>query len=135
LAVRIARWRGQVVPGHDVVFYVPSVGSLVSLHRAAPAGGAEVQALLLAKALAQRGLRVAMIAYGSPEDLPSKVDGIRIVPRPPYRKRGPLVGKVAETYLIWRALWQVPSSTIVTRCAGVQVGLIAAFARLFRRQF
>lgn len=119
----------------DVAFYVPNVGKLLATAEVGPAGGAETQAIALAKALAARGLRVAMIAYGRPDGLPATVAGTRIVARPPYRKRGLIVGKAAETWHISRSLRQTPAHTVVTRCAGVQVGLIAVFARLFRRRF
>jgi glycosyltransferase involved in cell wall biosynthesis len=119
---------------HDVVFYVPGVGSLLSTTSPSPSGGAETQAWMLAKALAARGLCVATIAYGDRAELPSEIDGVRIVRRPAYRKRGVILGKLVEVVLIWRALWQTPGSAIVTRCAGVQVGLIAVYASLARRR-
>lgn len=119
---------------HDVVFYVPAIGSLLSETAKAPAGGAETQILMLAKALAGRGHRIAIIAYGRPRDLPREVEGITIEVRPPYRKRGLLLGKMAEMALIWRSLWRVPSRVVVTRCAGVQVGLIALYARISGRR-
>lgn len=120
--------------GVDVAFYVPNVGMLLSTGVVGAAGGAETQAVALAKALAARGLRVAMIAYEQPRALPSTVAGMRIVGRPPYRKRGLLIGKAVETLQISRSLLQTPAHTVVTRCAGVQVGLIAVFSRLFRRR-
>ena len=89
---------------------------------------AETQAIALAKALAARGLRVAMIVYGTPDVLPSIVAGMRIVARPPYRKRGFIIGKAAEKKSASLGpLVQTPAHTVVTRCAGVQVGIIALF--------
>lgn len=89
--------------------------------------------LMLAKSLAQRGLGVAIIAFGEEAELPNEVAGVTIVPRPPYRKRARVVGKLAETFRIWQALWRAPSRTIVIRGAGIPLGLIAVYARIARR--
>lgn len=119
-------------PRYDVVFYTPWIGRLLSSTRSLPPGGAETQVLMLAKALAGQGLRVAIIAYGSASELPQVVDEVSIVPRPEYETRRRLIGKLAETFHIWRALRNAPSRTIVNRGAGVQLGLIAVYARLSR---
>ena len=87
---------------------------------------------MLARALARGRMRVAIVAYGSASELPSEVDGVTIVPRPEYATRRRLIGKLTETFHIWRALWKAPAHTIVNRGAGVQLGLIAAYARLSR---
>lgn len=89
----------------------------------------------LAKALAARGARVAIVAYGTAADLPGDVEGVAVIPRPPYRKRRQPLGKLAETLTIWRALWRTPSRFVVRRGAGIDVGLVAAFARLTGRRF
>lgn len=120
---------------HDVVFYMPGVGFNLSPTHSIPGGGAENQVLMLAAALAQERHRVAIIAYGEPRDLPSEVAGVTIVARPPYRRRPTLTGKLIEPFLIWRSLWLTPSRALVTRCAGIQVGLVALYARLARRRF
>jgi glycosyltransferase involved in cell wall biosynthesis len=119
-------------PRYDVVFYTPWIGRLISSTRALPPGGAETQVLMLAKALARANMRVAVIAYGKASELPRQVDGVTIVPRPVYKTRRPLIGKLAETFHIWRALWSAPARTIVNRGAGLQLGLIALYARLSR---
>lgn len=119
-------------PRYDVVFYTPWIGRLLSSTRTLPPGGAETQVLMLAKALARAHMRVAVIAYGRASEFPRQVDGVTIVPRPEYEIRRPLVGKLAEIFHIWRALWNARSRTIVNRGAGVQLGLIAIYARLSR---
>lgn len=118
-------------PRYDVVFYTPWVGRLLSSTRSVPPGGAETQVLMLAKGLARDGLRVAIVAYGRASEFPRVVDGVTIVPRPEYETGRRLIGKLAETFHIWRALWNAPSRTIVNRGAGVQLGLIGIYARLF----
>lgn len=87
---------------------------------------------MLAKALARGHLRVAIVVYGRASELPGEVDGVTILPRPEYETGRRMVGKLAETFHIWRALWNAPAHTIVNRGAGVQLGLIAAYARLSR---
>jgi glycosyltransferase involved in cell wall biosynthesis len=119
---------------HDVVFYTPWVGSILSDGESLPPGGAETQVLLLAKALVRCGLRIAIISYGSRDELPRKVDGVTVIARPPYRKRRWPTGKFAETVQTWRALWRAPSQVIVKRGAGIDLGLIAVYARLARRR-
>jgi glycosyltransferase involved in cell wall biosynthesis len=98
-----------------------------------PPGGAETQVLALAKLLVRHGLSVAIIVYGRADDLPKIVDGVSIVTRPPYRKRSRLIGKFVETFQIWRALWRAPSRTVVKRGAGIDLGLIAVYARMAGR--
>jgi glycosyltransferase involved in cell wall biosynthesis len=85
---------------------------------------------MLAKALANEQLRVAIVAYGRASELPQKVDGVTIVPRAEYETRRRFVGKLVETFHIWRSLRNAPARTIVNRGAGVQLGLIAVYARL-----
>ncbi len=120
----------------DVVFYAPFIGDILSRSgNCSPPGGAETQILMLSKTLASRRVRVAIIVYGDPADLPVCVGGVRVVPRPPYnlgRKR--LVGKLAEALRIWQALWRAPSPTVVYRTAGLELGLIALYTTVSRRR-
>jgi glycosyltransferase involved in cell wall biosynthesis len=99
-----------------------------------PPGGAETQVVMLARALARRNLRVAIIAFGDPTQLPSQVEGVRIAPRPPYKLHRQLKDDVVEVIRMWRSLWQTPSRTIVYRGAGIELGLIACYAMLARRR-
>jgi glycosyltransferase involved in cell wall biosynthesis len=127
---RYVRRRGRF----DVVFYTPWIGSIVSRAGRTPPGGAETQILMLAKGLAERGVRVAVIAFGRPDELPTEVDGVTVLARAPYRRRMPLVGKLAETAIIWRALWRAPSEAIVYRGVGLELLLLALYARIGRRR-
>jgi glycosyltransferase involved in cell wall biosynthesis len=115
------------------VFYVPWIGSILSSAGLTPPGGAETQILMLSKALAARGLRVAIVAYGEPSELPREVDGVAIVPRPHYRKVRP-IGKLVEALAIWRALWRAPGGAIVYRGMSLDIALLAVYARLARRR-
>src|SRR5438045_762612 len=83
---------------------VPTVGSVVAKSGASPAGGAETQTLLLAKALTGRGYRVAVVAFGDPAGLHVQVDGVHILPRLPYHSRGGVTGGIIEALRIWQSL-------------------------------
>lgn len=120
---------------YDVVFYTPFIGWMISAEQESPPGGAETQIFMLSKALARRGLRVAIIAFGRPSELPDEIDGVRIVPRPAYnlaRKR--LLGKFLEACHIWHALWRAPARVVVYRCASLELGLVGAFTKLCGRR-
>jgi glycosyltransferase involved in cell wall biosynthesis len=119
---------------HDVVFYTPWIGSILSARASPPPGGAETQVLLLARALARRGLRVAIIVFGNAAELPAQVEGVAIVARPGYKKPRGLLQKFAEIIRIWRSLWRAPSHTIVYRTATHELGLLAIYAVVARRR-
>lgn len=121
--------------GHDVVFYTPWIGSILSEREVKPPGGAETQVLLLAQALARRGLRVAIIAFGEGGELPADTGGVRIIPRPPYRKPTGIISRCAEVLRIVRSLRAAPSHTVVYRGGGFEVGVVGLFSRLARRRF
>jgi glycosyltransferase involved in cell wall biosynthesis len=120
---------------YDVVFYTPFVGWMLTSASPSPPGGAETQILLLARALARLGLRVGIIAYGNPAELPAEVDGVTILARPPYKlahKR--LIGKALEAWRIWQSLWRAPSHTVVYRCASLELGLVGLFTKYTGRR-
>lgn len=131
---RLGGWR-SVRERHDVVFYAPFVGDILASRTSSPPGGAETQILILSRALANRGVRVAIIAYGDPADFPERLDGVRIVSRPRYAGgRGRLIAKALEPVRIWKALWQARSRTVVYRCASLELGLVGLYTRLARRR-
>jgi glycosyltransferase involved in cell wall biosynthesis len=120
---------------YDVAFYVPWIGPLLRPGQAPPTGGAETQIYLLTRALSRRGARVCVIAFETPDGLPSQVDGVDVIARTPYEGRRPWVGKVTEVAATWGALGRVRARVVVTRAAGPYVPLVAAFARATRRRF
>jgi glycosyltransferase involved in cell wall biosynthesis len=119
----------------DVLFYMPTIAPLLRPGSSLPPGGAETQVLLLTKQLARIGLRVALVAHLLPEGLPAEVDGVVIVPRPVYRPHSPLTGKIKEAFKIWHTLLRSNASVIVKRSYGVDVGLVALYARVTGRRF
>jgi glycosyltransferase involved in cell wall biosynthesis len=119
---------------YDVVFHKPWVGSMITTRPTLPAGGAETQVLMLARTLAQHGLRVAIIVYGRQCDLPTHVDGVSIVRRTMPKRRRLFVTKVFDELKIWPALWRAPSRTIVHRGGGPELGMVALYARVTGRK-
>lgn len=125
------RWKRD---RHDVVFYAPGVGETLKGEQFFPRGGAEKQVVLLARALAREGYRVAIVVSGSAEDLPAETAGATVgVRKPAARGRG-LTGKLVEVVRIWRSLARFPSRCIVVRGAMVDLGVIGVYARLARRR-
>lgn len=118
---------------YDVAFYCPFVGLILSGSEMPP-GGAETQILMLARGLANLGQRVALVVYDDGRKLPEQVDAVTIVARPPYKGQRRLVGKIQESFCIWYALWKAPADTVVYRCAGVELGMIALYTRFARRR-
>jgi len=99
------------------------------------AGGAEVQQTLVARALAQRGVRVSMIVgdYGQSDG--AAWDGIKT-----YKASRPDEGIPFLRFLhprwtkLWSAMQRANADVYYTSCAGATVGQIALFTRLRRRK-
>lgn len=114
----------------DVAFYTPWIGSILSSAGLLPPGGAETQILMLASELADRGEDLALVVFGTPEEVPPSVDGVDLVVRPPYRQRRRFVEKIVETFLLWRSLWHARARTVVVRGAGAVLGLVGIYTWL-----
>ena len=117
----------------DVVFYSPWAGPLLTPD-AQPSGGAEVQVLQLARGLAARGARVAVVTYAV-DGLPATFDGVEVIAqrRPRWR-----LGLARRTMLLAstaRTLARLDAHVIVQRAAGGTTGLVALSARLSRSRF
>jgi glycosyltransferase involved in cell wall biosynthesis len=120
---------------YDVAFYVPRVGPLLVQEARTPAGGAETQILLIARALANRGLKVCLVVFEMPGFATPKWSGdVAIVVRPPYGVHQRL-GKLREVLSIGRAIANVDAAVVVTRMESPEVGPLAFFAKLLRRRF
>lgn len=88
----------------------------------------------LARGLAGRGVRVALVTYDT-EGLPADVDGVEIVAqwRPLWRRSVPRrVVTLATT--IWQLL-RLDATVLVQRSAGATTGLVALAARATRTRF
>ncbi|MEI7559849.1 MAG: glycosyltransferase family 4 protein [Actinomycetes bacterium] len=128
---------------YDAAFYVPHVGQLIAARQEVlPTGGAETQVLLMAKELARRGLKIAVIVFDVPGGLPDSVDGVDIVIRRPYAggRKGvgrlkKLIGAVTEVLTVIWVGFRFPAETIIQRVSSINTGLIAVGAKLGRRRF
>jgi glycosyltransferase involved in cell wall biosynthesis len=111
----------------DAAIYAPLAGGLYG--REGRAGGAELQSLYLARALARHGLRVRHIVF-SQTSLPRQVDGVELVVLDGSYARGGLARRRA----ILRALRAAAAAVYVQRSAGFETGMVGVFARATGRR-
>ena len=120
---------------YDVAFYVPRIGPLLVRESIAPAGGAETQILLLARALAGRGVKVCLTVFDLPGiAIPHSVAGVAVCVRPSYRARQRL-GRLREVISIRGAIAKADAEVVVTRMESPEVGIAGVFSKLFGRRF
>ena len=82
---------------HDIVFYTPWIGSILS-RQSLPPGGAETQVLMLARALSRQGLRVGIIVFGDRGELPTEFKGLGIIARRGYKEHPRLIEKLERDH-------------------------------------
>jgi glycosyltransferase involved in cell wall biosynthesis len=103
--------------------------------RGHPIGGESVQQTLLARALARRGHDVSMVTADLGQADGSLYHGIRT-----FRAYRPEAGVPLLRFLhprgtgLWRALARADAEIYYTSCAGMHVGLLAAFCGRHRRR-
>jgi glycosyltransferase involved in cell wall biosynthesis len=120
---------------YDVAFYVPRMGPLLAREARSPTGGAETQILLLARALAERGVKVRLLVFALPGvAIPESLGDVVVSVRPPYQAHKRL-GKVRELVSIARAIAAADADLVVSRGATPEVGLAGLLARLTGRRF
>ena len=115
----------------DVAIHAPLSAALYRADGSGWTGGAELQAYYIARALAERGLRVVHIVAEDPS-LPSRSQGVDLLFEPAVR-RGPR--GTQRVRMLWDVLARADASVYLQRSAGVATGLVAAFARSRRRRF
>jgi glycosyltransferase involved in cell wall biosynthesis len=121
-------------PRFDVAFYAPAVAKRIVEDRES-AGGAETQILLLARGLATRGWRVALVSYAAGRPVPHMIDGVHVVAHRRFRGRRVLVRRLAYAAEIARMLATLDAAVLVQRSAGSVTGLVGFAARIRRRRF
>jgi glycosyltransferase involved in cell wall biosynthesis len=119
------------MPRHDVAVYAPYAAPLYESERT-PTGGAEIQGLMLARALSGEGLRTAHVVF--PLRNADRPSGVELVERAPSRGERRLAGKVLEAAAVWRAMSRADASAYVVRTGGVQLAFAALFCRARRRK-
>jgi glycosyltransferase involved in cell wall biosynthesis len=120
---------------HDVVIYATSSRSAGFYDRSIGRdGGAERQMTVLARALVERGHRVAHIIF-PPREPAAVPHAPTLVHRAPRHSGNRIVGGLLEARTVWRALWAADAAVVVLRSASPLVGVAALFCKLRRRAF
>jgi glycosyltransferase involved in cell wall biosynthesis len=91
--------------------------------------------LMLARALARRGQRVCIVAYGSPESLPRSVDGVAVLTQRRALARLRPIRIVLWGLFAIRRLAPLRAGVFVQRAAGPTTGAVALLARAKRSRF
>jgi glycosyltransferase involved in cell wall biosynthesis len=125
---------------HDVAIYSPATsvffgGVGMSKRPGIPqGGGAELQMALLASGLVTYGMRPALIVWpdGGREAVISPAPDL--VRRPFYDGHGGLIGKLKETFHLWRAMRQADAGAYLLRGSGPQLAAAYLFCLLMRRR-
>jgi glycosyltransferase involved in cell wall biosynthesis len=120
------------MPAHDVAIYSPR--SVHWYERGdSRGGGAERQMMLLARALAARGARVAHVVL-QPRDPVPLPPGLDLVTRAPEVESRSLVEGLREAVRVWRALGAADARVTVVRMATPALGVVGVWCRLHRRR-
>lgn len=120
----------------DVTFFAPWIGPLLAAQPGASAGGAETQMLMLARGLAARGLRPALVVFAREGvETPQRLDGIEVVEVRLPRSSFSGLRLLDRVWTVCTTFWQLRSPVLVQRIAGPETGLLALLSRLARRRF
>jgi glycosyltransferase involved in cell wall biosynthesis len=120
--VRLTRPVSVRAPRCDIAIYMPQAIGLYQ-RDGGRTGGAERQTYLLARALAERGLRVSYVLYPAHDPAPGNWEGLEVVHR---AARGPIVD---EPRRIWQALYRADARVYVLRTATPGLGISALYCR------
>ena len=117
-------------PSADVVVYAANAGPLYGGEgREDEAGGAELQSVYIARALAKAGFRVRhVVASAGISRTPEGVEVLLLSRQ--YAQRG-----LPRRRAIVQALRESDGSVYIQRTAGIETGFAGMFARLARRRF
>ena len=111
---------------HDVAIYTPHAAGIYDAAYGS-GGGAERQTVLLARALKERGLRIAHIVY-------PVVDPVRDAANPTLVMRPEPRRLATEPAVVWRAMARADACVYVWRTAHASVGFGAAWTKLRGRR-
>jgi glycosyltransferase involved in cell wall biosynthesis len=117
----------------NVAIYMPLAADHYR-HGGPGGGGAELQTVLLARALAARGMRVAHIVFPVDGPAPTAPPSPSVIERGPDRGDLPLVGGVAEALSIWRSMARADASVYVFRTGRSRLLVGAMFCQAHRRK-
>ncbi len=117
----------------DVAIYAPAAAKLYGRNGGADGGGgAEMQTIMLARALAVRGLDVAHVVYPIPDPVPLEPPAPALVERRPT-SGGSRFHPLREFIDIWPALSKADAQVVVVRGSGGYVVPAATWCSRHRR--
>ncbi len=120
-------------PRFDVAIYMPLAAD--HYRRSGPVGGgAELQTVLLARALAARGVRVAHIVFPVEDPAPASPSSPSLIERAPNRGDVPLIGSAAEALSIWRGMAEADAAIYLFRTGRSRLLVGAMFCQAHRRK-
>jgi glycosyltransferase involved in cell wall biosynthesis len=119
-------------PRYDIAIHAPFSAKLYAAGNDDAVDGAEVQAAMLARSLAARGLSVCHIVFDNPALTGARVDGVDLVRQEPDQLDR---GRLAYCRSLFRALADADAAVYVQRTAGFETGLVGAFAKARGRPF
>ncbi len=125
-----------MTPGHairDVAIYSPHASQLYE-QRPAVSGGAELQTVILATALAEHGLQVAHIVLPLETQAGALPEGVELVQREPFAAGSGLRRQLTEIGRIWRCLASADAKVYVVRSSWAALAVVAALCALRRRR-
>jgi glycosyltransferase involved in cell wall biosynthesis len=97
-------------------------------------GGAELQTVLLARALAERGVRVAHIVAPVEDPAPPTPFSPTLIQRAPNRSDVPLIGSAAEALNIWRGMADADAAIYLFRTGRSRLVVGATFCQVHGRK-
>jgi glycosyltransferase involved in cell wall biosynthesis len=119
---------------YDVVIYAPWAAPLLAGE--ASSGGAERQMLLLARAMAERGLHVCLVVFAANRGLSGFAGDVDLAVQPPPRRVGSRpVHALSYISMLGRTIKRLRPRVVVQRSAGPTTGVLALFARAMRTRF
>jgi glycosyltransferase involved in cell wall biosynthesis len=120
-------------PKFDLAIYMPLAAE--HYRRSGPTGGgAELQTVLLARALAARGLRIAHIVWPIEDPSPPEPGMPAVVERAPPRGGPRAVSGATEALSIWRSLRDADASSYLFRTGRSRLIVGALFCQAHRRK-
>ena len=120
-------------PRFDVAIYMPLAAG--HYRRSGPVGGgAELQTVLLARALAARGVKVAHIVFPVEDLAPAIPPSPSLIERAPDRGDVPLIGSAAEAVNIWRSMADADAAVYLFRTGRSRLLVGAMFCQAHRRK-
>ena len=118
-----------------ICFVCPNILPLLGIRADGGFGGAEIQIRQIAHYLTMQGAKVDILVSTELGPSPRMVQGFRLVPAVENTSSAGLVSSIHAKLKLLRALRYSRADVYVSTCAAPDAGLIAIYARLFRKPF